>query len=153
MSTPAPNAHADQEIITTRFLAASPETVFAAFGDPAQLVQWWGPHGFTSTIQAFDFRPGGRWHITLRDPQGTVYENEKQFLEIAENAKVVFRHQQAAHSFTMTMLFTSENHGTRLTWHMLFDSADECAAVRTVITSANEENLDRLATHLRKQNH
>jgi uncharacterized protein YndB with AHSA1/START domain len=45
---------------TTREIPASPAAVFAAFQDPARLARWWGPNGFTTTFETFEFRPGGR---------------------------------------------------------------------------------------------
>ena len=48
-----------------------------------------------------------------------------------------------------THFFTEENGGTRLTWRMRFDSEEEAAKLKGFITSANEENFDRLETHLK----
>ena len=39
---------ADREIVITR-LVAPPARVFDAWTDPEQVVQWWGPLGFTTT--------------------------------------------------------------------------------------------------------
>jgi hypothetical protein len=38
--------------------------------------------------------------------------------------------------------------GTLVYWRLLFDSADECARIRSVVVEANEQNLDRLEAHL-----
>ena len=51
----------DREIVISRLLAALRALVFKAWIDPAQVVQWWGPRGFTTTIQEMDVRPGGVW--------------------------------------------------------------------------------------------
>ena len=137
-----------QEIVSTRrFPAARPE-VYAAFADPARLVAWWGPRGFTSVIHCFDLRPGGRWRITLRDPAGQSFENESEFLTVRPGEEVVLRHLDPVHDFTMTLTFAPEGNGTRLTWRMIFADAAECARCRAVITAANEENFDRLEHHL-----
>ena len=48
----------------------------------------------------------------------------------------------------MTITFEEQNGKTRLTWRMLFDSACECARVRTSASAANEQNFDRLQSHL-----
>ncbi len=49
------------------------------------------------------------------------------------------------HRYWMTMEFTPAPGGTRLTWHMRFESADEQAKLQEFIAAANEQNFDRLA--------
>ncbi len=56
-----------------RILTATPEAVFDAWTKPDLLVQWWGPEGFTATIDAMDLRVGGRWRTTMRSPEGSEH--------------------------------------------------------------------------------
>lgn len=139
---------AGPEIISTRLFPAPPEKLFAAFRDPAQLVHWWGPKGFTNTFHAFDFRPGGVWEFTMHAPDGTDYPNRKDFTEIVENERIIFEHRQPTHVFTMTMTYAAEADGTRLTWIMQFTSPDESGQLKNFIAAANEENFDRLEAWL-----
>jgi uncharacterized protein YndB with AHSA1/START domain len=134
------------DIVSTRHFDFTREGVFAAFRDPARLAQWWGPAGFTNTIHEFDLRPGGRFRLTLHGPDGTDYENDKEFLEVIEPERVVFRHVQPMHTFTMEMTWEDETGGTRLTWVMSFESISD--EVREFIAKANAENFDRLEAHL-----
>src|SRR3546814_18122124 len=57
----------------TRRLAAPRELVFELWTDPAHLAKWWGPNGFTNPVYEFEARPGGRLHIDMTAPDGTVY--------------------------------------------------------------------------------
>ena len=139
---------ANREIATMRVLPASRERVFEAFRDPDQLEQWWGPKDFTCTFHEFDLRPGGKWRLVLHGPDGTDYQNEKEFVEVVRPERVVFRHLDRTHGFLMTIAFAETAAGTRIIWRLLFDSADECARIRDIVTEANEQNLDRLAAHL-----
>ena len=52
---------ADREIVLSRLLDAPRELVFAAWTDPEQVVQWWGPRGFTTTNHEMSVTPGGVW--------------------------------------------------------------------------------------------
>ena len=63
--------NADPELAYTRVLNASRQKVFRALREPEHLARWWGPTDFRSTIHKFDFRPGGRWQLTLHGPDGT----------------------------------------------------------------------------------
>jgi uncharacterized protein YndB with AHSA1/START domain len=132
-------------VTSTRRLAAAPASVFQAFAQPQVLAQWWGPAGFTNRIDEFDLRPGGRWRIVMRAPNGTEYPNESEFLAVMPSARLVFLHLGPLHRYVMMMTFAPEGAGTRLTWHMLFDTAAECAKLAALIETANQENFDRLA--------
>jgi len=139
----------DREIITSRLISASPELVFKAYSDPERLANWWGPNGFTNTFHTFDFQPGGIWRYDMHGPDGTVYENTSRFEEITP-ARIVLQHMEPVHAFRMTMTLDDDHAQTRLTWHMLFDTAGECEKVRPYIPSCNEENFDRLEAELEK---
>jgi len=141
--TPAPGV-----IVSSRILAATPDEVFAACGDPARLARWWGPKGFTNTFHAFDFRPGGAWRFTMRGPDGAAYEMDHRFDQIVRPGRIVVRHIQPTHDFTLTITLTARARRTELTWEMRFADPAEGEKVRPFVVPANEENLDRLAAEL-----
>ena len=137
-----------REVLTSRLFDAPRERVFRAFSDPAQLARWWGPDGFTNTVEAFDLRADGEWRLTMHGPDGTDYPNVSRFVEVVPGARVVYRHLRPLHAFSMRMSYADEGGRTRLTWRMRFDSDAEADRVRALVTTANEQNLDRLAAHL-----
>lgn len=55
-------------ITQQRLIKAPRERVWAAWTDPAQLGQWWGPKGFSITTELFEFRVGGHWVFTMHGP-------------------------------------------------------------------------------------
>lgn len=138
-------AHA---IVSTRWVSASRDAVFAAFSDPARLAQWWGPAGFTNAIHEFDFRTGGRWRFTMRGPDGKAYEMDKRFAEVTPPACIVLRHVQSGHSFSLRMTFEAKRGGTEVGWDMRFDDPAEAERLRDFLVPANEQNFDRLTAHL-----
>jgi uncharacterized protein YndB with AHSA1/START domain len=151
MSTEAASpatASSDREIVTTRVFDTPRERLFQAWTDPDQIVHWWGPKGFTNTIQEFDLRPGGFWRLVMRGPNGVEHPNESVFVEIVEPERLVFRHLDPVHEFLVTVTFEDLGGRTRLTWSMLFESAAEYDRVKKFVVEANEQNLDRLETHL-----
>lgn len=155
MTTENQSAEADseREIVGQRIIAAPRELVFQAFSDPEQLARWWGPQGFTSTFQVFEFRPGGMWRFTMHGPNGSDYPNEHNFAEIVRPERIVYQHvQPPMHSFTMTMTFIEQNGKTELTWLMCFESVAEATKLRSFIAGANEQNFDRLEAHLASMN-
>ena len=139
---------ADREIVSTRVFDAPRERVFRAFSDPRVLARWWGPDGFTSTFQEFDFRPGGAWRFVMHGPDGADYRNESAFIEVVSPERIVLEHLRPMHRFLMTMTFAEEAGKTRLTWRLEFESVAERERVRAFIPAANEQNLDRLQAQL-----
>ncbi len=142
----ADNAHsaADREFVHSRLIDAPRERVFRAFSDPAHLARWWGPNGFRSTFQEFDFRPGGAWRFVMHGPDGTNYPNECVFVKLSEPELIVFEHI-SDHHFQMTITFAAQGRKTLVGWRQVFDSAAERERVARFVTEANEQNLDRLA--------
>ena len=145
-SLPAPSP--ERTVVSERFLPFGPAAVFAAFADPALLARWWGPTGFTNTVQEFDLRPGGGWRITMHAPGGATYPNESEFIEVRSPSRVVFVHLGPMHRYWMIMTFAPEGAGTHLTWHMQFETAEEVARIGGFIAKANQENFDRLSAVL-----
>lgn len=56
------------DVEVTRVLQAPSARVWAAWTDPTDLRQWWGPTGFTCPRAEADVRVGGRIALTMRAP-------------------------------------------------------------------------------------
>ncbi len=142
MSAAAPHA-----LATERLLAATPSQVFAAFSEPERLARWWGPKGFTNTFSRFDFTPGGRWVFVMHAPDGASFPNESVFREITPDTRIVIEHVVTPW-FRLTITLAPQDGRTRLIWVQEFESAEFAARMRAFVTSANEQNLDRLESLL-----
>ncbi len=130
-------------LTTERLLPFSPEQIFAAFQNPEKLAQWWGPDGFTSTFERFEFKPGGHWVFVMHGPDGANYPNENVFREITPNAKIVIDHVVNPR-FLLTVTLTPHGDQTRLNWNQCFETPDLLRRLRAICEPANEQNLNRL---------
>jgi uncharacterized protein YndB with AHSA1/START domain len=81
----------DREIVFTRVFDAPRRMVWEAWTDPKQLVLWWGPRGFTTTIDEMDVRVGGVWKLVMHGPDGTDYPNKSIFTEVVPNERLRFQ--------------------------------------------------------------
>jgi uncharacterized protein YndB with AHSA1/START domain len=79
-----------REVTLTRTLDAPRALVWAAWTEPKRLAQWWGPHQFTNPVCEIDVRPGGKWLIHMKAPDGTVYPMTGEFREIVKPERMVF---------------------------------------------------------------
>lgn len=143
-----------REIVVSRWFDAARDRVWAAWTDPARIVEWWGPRGFTTTIHEMDVQPGGIWRHTMHGPDGVDYPNLTRFVEVEEPERIVYTNTGGPEggpttSFEGTWTFEVEDGGTRLTLRLAFDSdEDRDAAVRFGALEGGEQTLARLADTL-----
>ncbi len=147
---------AANEILISRVFAAPRAMVWAAWTDPWQVGQWWGPKGFRSTITEMNQRVGGMWRLVMHGPDGTNYPCEMEFLELVPRERVVYRMRGGKEGapvehFDTTMTLEDEGAGTRLTIRMVFaTAAQRDHNVRTYgAIEGGEQMLDRLENVLR----
>jgi uncharacterized protein YndB with AHSA1/START domain len=70
------------ELVLHDTFRAAPERIFDRVTDPAELVKWWGPAGFSTTEAMIDLTVGGRYRLTMQPPQGAAFHLTGAFLEI-----------------------------------------------------------------------
>jgi uncharacterized protein YndB with AHSA1/START domain len=148
---------ADREIVITRVFDAPRELVWDAWTDPKQVVKWWGPRGFSTTIHEVDVRPGGVWKQTMHGPDGTDYPSKIVFIEVLKPERIVYsmsggKKGQQPHDFEATWTFEAEGKRTRLTLRMLFASVEVRGYVEKAYGAieGGNQTLDRLREHLAK---
>lgn len=122
METEVKSKTAEREISITRILNAPKELVFEVWSDPKHISQWWGPNGFTTTVDEMDFRPGGKWLHTMHGPDGKDYPNEAIFTEIIKPDLIKFTHTLP--KFDVTVTFEAIGNKTRLTMCNVFETAE-----------------------------
>jgi uncharacterized protein YndB with AHSA1/START domain len=147
---------ADREIVISRTFEAPRELVWQAMTDPEHVVQWWGPIGFTSTIEEMDLRPGGAWKHLLVGPDGVRYPNSSTFREVKKPERISYGHtgfREGGPSVESVVTWTfeqSEAGKTRVTIHMVFPSAADRDFVEKEFGAieGGKQTLGRLGAHL-----
>ena len=128
---------------TSRDFAASVEDIFAAFSNPERFSRWWGPAGFTNSFHICEFETGGRWVYTMHGPDGRDYPNESVFREVKPFSRVVIEHIVKP-VYTLTISFDKHGSGTKVNWEQSFENEVFATKMRDFLSTANEQNLDRL---------
>lgn len=78
-------------VVISRRLPATRERVFAAWVEPEQLAQWYGPTVFSNEDVTVDLRVGGRFELVMVSPDGNRYPTGGEFLEVDPPSRLVYR--------------------------------------------------------------
>jgi uncharacterized protein YndB with AHSA1/START domain len=154
----SPSGDPSREIVVSRIFDAPRELVWQAMTDPNHVVNWWGPRGFTTTIETMDVRPGGVWKQTLHGPDGKNYPNKSIFKEVVEPERIVYSHgggRQGGPGASFVAIWTFEavtKEKTKLTMRLVFASAEQrdFVAEEFGALDGGRETLERLSEHLPK---
>jgi uncharacterized protein YndB with AHSA1/START domain len=143
----------NRELVISRLFDASREVLFDAFSDPIHISQWWGPNGFTTTTEKFDFRVGGEWRHIMHGPDGVNHPNHSTFLEIVRPERIVRTHGNGTNvNIHFTVTFTVEGDQTRVTIHMVFPTIEMFEHVQCEhrAEEGGQQTLARLAQYIAK---
>ena len=145
----------EREIVITRIIDAPRERVFEAMTDPKQVVKWWGPYGFSTTIHEMDVRPGGTWRFMMHSPDGVDYPNKIVYTEIVPPERIAYLHgsdQEDDHgAFHASVTFVEQGNKNQLTLRIIFDSKEERdKKVAAGAIEGGNSTLDRLEAFLSK---
>jgi uncharacterized protein YndB with AHSA1/START domain len=79
----------EKEFVISRTFDAPRDKVWKAWTDREQLMQWFGPKGFSMTTAKLDFRPGGTFHYCLRSSDGKEMWGKFVYREIVAPERIV----------------------------------------------------------------
>jgi uncharacterized protein YndB with AHSA1/START domain len=159
-----------RDFVLTRVFDAPRDRVWRAWTEPERFAQWWGPKSFTNPVCEIDLRPGGRYRVTMRSPEGVDYPIKGAYLEIVKPERLVMTMDLSEHpkefhelfnkargrkgppmQLVMTVIFEQEKGKTRLTIMQRFESAaDRDANVKLGAPEGWGGSLDKLSALLGK---
>ena len=120
----------DKTLVIDRVFKASPERVFEAFTDTAQLAQWYGPEGMRTEVFENEVRPGGRYSLVMRSDEDE-HHLSGAYEEIDPPKKLVMTWKWKTGEITsrVTIELSPEGDATRLRLtHTGFAEASDAAA-------------------------
>jgi len=122
-----------RELRLSRLIDAPRETLFRCWTEPELLKRWFTPEPWKTADVELEVRPGGRFHVTMRGPEGQVHPNPGVFLEVVPGRKIVTTDAfteawvPSDRAFmTAEILFEDEDGKTRYTAVARHWSAEDC---------------------------
>jgi uncharacterized protein YndB with AHSA1/START domain len=141
------------DITVTRVFNAPRDLVFRMWTDPAHLMRWWGPRGYTNPICQLDARVGGAIFVRMSSPDGRVVLMNGAFREIVESERLVFGavvampDGEAMFEGLVTATFEDEDGKTKLTVReQAIGLVPAAAPILAGMENSWIESLKRLAT-------
>ena len=132
MPVQAPSvSEASHTLTLTRLFDASPERVFEAWLDPAQVSRWMGPRNIKATVEKIEARKGGAYRIVMHGASGTSHTVQGVYREITPAKRLIFTWAwldeagKAGHESLVTIEFRAVGKKTEMTLHHeRFDSKE-----------------------------
>ena len=150
---PVQSATADREIVISRVIDAPRELVFEAFTEVQHLSRWWGPEGFSTTTQSFEFRVGGEWDFVMHGPDGTDYTEWICWTEIAPPERIALLHGESRgdpNAFESVLTFERDGAATRIEMRTVFRTKElrDDAVEKYHAIEGGQQTLSNLAAYL-----
>jgi uncharacterized protein YndB with AHSA1/START domain len=144
-----------EELVLKRTFDAPRDLVWKAWTDPAHLSQWWGPKGFTSPRCEWEARPGGKIHIDMRGPDGTVHPMSGVMKEVMPPERLVFlssaldENGKSMFDVLATATFAEQSGKTTLTLELrVLTATARAPQYLKGMEMGWKMSLDRLAEHV-----
>lgn len=142
----------DTEIQMTRVFDAPRDLVFEAHSSAEHMKNWWGPRKYETISAEVDFRPGGKWRIVHRGPDGEEYGFHGEYREIVRPERIVwtFEFEGAPGQVAVETLTLEERDGKTTLTALSEAGTKEArdAVLESGMTEGAAETFDRLDEYL-----
>lgn len=147
----------NNKVTYKRYFEVSADLLFEVWSQGEHLTEWWGPDGFTLTINSLDFSNGGIWDFVMHGPDGHNYKNKIQFIEIKKPFSITYKHIGDGEGdedvdFQSRIVFEGAGEGTHLIMEQIFSSKAELERVNAKYGAieGGKQHIGNLATYLDK---
>ena len=133
---------------TSLVLDAPVALVWEVWTNPEHIKHWWGPKGFTNTIEKMNMEAGGEWIFIMHGPDGENYPNKIIFREVVKNKKLVHEHFNP--NFIAIIEFESRENQTLLNWYKLYETRElyEVVELHHKTNEGLKQTVEKLKNYL-----
>jgi uncharacterized protein YndB with AHSA1/START domain len=90
MTAPTWNFDPKLDLVFERTVDVPRELVWKVWTEPEHLSKWFCPAPWSVAKCVIDLRPGGRFHTTMRSPEGEEFPNEGCYLDVVPVERLVW---------------------------------------------------------------
>lgn len=142
------------ELEIDRLIDAPPARVFKAWTDPEQFKHWFAPEPFQLVVKSIDLRPGGRYEMAMRGPNGEDFPFSGVYLQVEPTSLLSWNGEfpdMPKGSIVTVVTFTEEGGKTRVRAKQTFSALSPTA--KHAIAGAKEGwgmTMDQLVRFVEK---
>ncbi len=117
-----------REVTFTRIFDAPRELVWKACTAPQLIPQWWGPKGYTTTVDKMEVQPGGAWRFIQRGPGGGESAFSGVYKTVTPPERLVYTFEwegMLGHTMLETAAFNERDGTTEMTVTDEFQTVEE----------------------------
>jgi uncharacterized protein YndB with AHSA1/START domain len=104
------------ELVVSRTFDAPRELVFEAWSKAEHVSRWFTPRPLTTSQCELDFRPGGKFYLVMRMPNGVELPMDARFGEIVPLERITFKATiHGGNEVDTTVTFTESKKKTTIT--------------------------------------
>lgn len=138
------------QIIITRTVNAPRELVFEAWTSAEHLDKWFGPNGFKTVTESFEFQVGGSWVFTMVHPEFGSFPSHIRWDEITPPERLRYAHVGV---FETVVTFEEVNRRTTVTLKNIFPTEE---AVKEVVekyqaVEGGKQTLGKMAAYVEEK--
>jgi uncharacterized protein YndB with AHSA1/START domain len=123
------------ELELERVIDAPRQRVYEAWTKPEQMKQWFAPKPYQLIVNTMDFRPGGKFSMAMRGPDGGDFPFTGTYREIVAPAKLSWTGEFStgpADQMTTVVSFEEQDKKTKVharqTFHVMTDEIKHATA-------------------------
>ena len=83
------NDKKNRTLSITKVFDAPIKTVWEAWTNPDNVIQWWAPPGMKIEVIEHNFKVGGKWKYSMPMPDGNLFISEGTYIEIEPLKKII----------------------------------------------------------------
>jgi uncharacterized protein YndB with AHSA1/START domain len=144
----------DLEIAMTRDFDAPRDLVFEAHSSCEHMSRWWAPRRYEIAHCEIDFRPGGKWRMVHRGPDGEEFGFHGEYREIVRPERITWTFEfEGMPGHVSVETFTLEEHDGKTTFRGIsrYDTKeDRDGMLQSGMESGAAEAMEQLDEYLEK---
>ena len=112
-----------------RTFSAPVQLVWEAWSKPEHITQWWGPKNMETSVIEHNFQVGGKWHYSMKMPDGNSFIAEGIYSVIEALRRIVSsaNFKPMTEGVEMQVLFEAQGERqTQMTFNMIHPTAEYC---------------------------
>ena len=120
------NDKKNRTLSITKVFDAPIKTVWEAWTNPDNVIQWWAPPGMKIEIIEHNFKVGGKWKYSMPMPDGNLFISEGTYIEPLKKIITTADFKPMTEGVELHVLFEVDGGKTNFTFSVVHATEEYC---------------------------